>query len=171
MRSDVTRVVMVMVLQGVASAHGHIRVEICCAEIAAGISWPVRRRWWENGTNIETNVYRPIDKYEKLVSNLNCSFSNEFHVTWWWAHSRMCSDKIEFGSSGVIRRHKQIRLVFIGRISGRRVSGGRQSLEIKLVGVAFAVNFAHNVLIVIITAIHNKRKIAHYIIEISETRL
>ena len=99
---------------------------------------------------------------KNLFSNLS-RFSNEFHITWWWAHSRMCSDKIEFGSSGVIRRHKQIRLVFIGRISGRRLSGGRQSLEIKLVGVAFAVNFAHNVLIVIITAIHYKRKIAHYI--------
>jgi len=35
--SDVARVVVVVVLQGVAGAHGHIGVEVCCAEIAAGV--------------------------------------------------------------------------------------------------------------------------------------
>jgi hypothetical protein len=35
--SDVTWVVMMVVLQGVASAHGHIGVEVCCAEIATGV--------------------------------------------------------------------------------------------------------------------------------------
>lgn len=64
----------------------------------------------------------------------------------------MSADQVELGSGGVIRRHEQVRLVFIGRIGGRRLGRRRQPLEIKLVGVAFAVHFAHDVLVVVITA-------------------
>lgn len=38
MRSDVTRMVVMVVLQGVAGAHGHIGIEVSGAEIAAGVS-------------------------------------------------------------------------------------------------------------------------------------
>ncbi len=69
----------------------------------------------------------------------------------------MSADQIELGSGGVVGRHEQVRLVFIGRIGGRRLSCRRQPLEIKLVCVAFAVHFAHDVLVVIITAKENNQ--------------
>lgn len=62
----------------------------------------------------------------------------------------MSSDQIELGSGGMVRRHEQVRLVFIGRIGGRRLCGCRQTLEIELVCIAFAMHFAHDVLVVVI---------------------
>lgn len=73
-------------------------------------------------------------------------------ITWRGAHRRVGPDEIEFRSCRVIRRHEQVRLVFIGGIRRRRLSGGRQSLEVELVRVPFAVHFAHNVLVVVVTA-------------------
>ena len=51
----------------------------------------------------------------------------------------------------MVGRHEQIRLVLVGRVGGRRLRRCRKPLEIKLVGVALAVHFAHNVLVVVIT--------------------
>ena len=63
----------------------------------------------------------------------------------------MSADQVELGS-GVVRRHEQVRLVLVGRIGRSGLSGGRQALEIELVGVAFAVHLGHDVLVVVISA-------------------
>jgi len=61
------------------------------------------------------------------------------------------TDQVELGT-GVVGRHEQVRLVLVGRIGWRRLGGGRKSLEVELVGVAFAVHLGHDVLIVVIPA-------------------
>lgn len=51
--------------------------------------------------------------------------------------------------SVMVGRHKQIALVLVGWIAGR-LSSGRQTLEVELVGVPLAVHLGHNVLVVIV---------------------
>lgn len=78
--------------------------------------------------------------------------------TWRRAHCRVCADQIEFRSCRVIRRHEKIRLVLVGGIRGRRLSGRRQSLKVELVRVPLAVHFAHDVLVVIVTVERKKTR-------------
>lgn len=70
----------------------------------------------------------------------------------------MGANEVELGSSRVIRRHEQIRLVFIRGIRRRRLSGSGQSLEVELVRVPFAMHFAHDVLVVVVTVDYARMK-------------
>ena len=58
--------------------------------------------------------------------------------------------EVELGV-GMVTGHEQVLLVFIrGRVCSRRLHGLRQPSKVKLVGVAFAVDFSHDVLVVVV---------------------
>lgn len=58
----------------------------------------------------------------------------------------------------VIGRHEQIALIFVRWIAGRRLCGGRQSLEIEFVCVPLAMHFCHYILVVVVPAFEIKTK-------------
>jgi len=66
-------------------------------------------------------------------------------------------ERAELGAV-VIWCHEQVALVLVGGITGRRLSGGCQALEIELVRIPLAVHLGHYVFVVVIPARESGRK-------------
>lgn len=52
----------------------------------------------------------------------------------------------------MIWSHEQIALILIGGITGRRLCGSRQALEVELVRVALAMHLGHDILVIVVSA-------------------
>lgn len=60
-------------------------------------------------------------------------------------------ERTELGAV-MIWRHKEIALILVGGITGRRLCGSCKALEIKLVRIALAMHLGHDVLVVVVSA-------------------